>query len=248
MIGGSGFPGTGGSVAGSGGVSTGGSAGAGGVKLGPCQPIPGVSYGTSPTVGAKTDRPPPQHADLNMVLRGWSPTSSTLGLVDINGPTDALAPKLNTLFTDDRVPTFVQNYRVNDWDWNTNTAAGPITTWDVTLSGFATTTDEVLELPNSGYDIGAGKQARVLYVSDNSITLKYTGEDNVVSGYTIHAEGVCVEPSLRALYESKDSAGRNELPALSGNEAFGRARGSEVLIAIRDTGAFMDPRAKKDWW
>ncbi len=183
-----------------------------------------------------------------MVLRGWSPTSSTLGLVDINGPTDALAPKLNTLFTDDRVPTFVQNYRVNEWDWKTNSGAGPITTWDVTLSGFATMADEVLELPNSGYDIGAGKQARVLYVSDNSITLKYTGEDNVVSGYTIHAEGVCVEPSLRALYESKDSAGRNELPALSGNEAFGRARGSEVLIAIRDTGGFMDPRAKKDWW
>ncbi len=200
------------------------------------------------TSGPITDRPAPEHADLNIHLRGWSKTDSTLGLIDIAGPTDALAPKLNTLFTDNRVPTFVQNYRVNDWDWSTNTAAGPIPTWDVTLVGFATTPGEVLELPKSGYDIGQGKQARVLYVADDTITLKYTAEDNVVSGYTIHIVNLCVEPSLAALYDANDLAGRSELPALSAEQPLGRARTGEILVAIRDTGAFMDPRAKKDWW
>jgi hypothetical protein len=227
---------------------TAGTSGAGGTGVDPCEPIPGASYATSPTVGPITDRPAPDHADLNMKLRGWSKTGGTLGLVAIEGPTDALAPKLNTLFTDDRVPTFVQNYRVNNWDWGTNSVAGPITEWEVTLSGFASSAGEVLELPNSGYEIGPGHEARVLYADDDSITFKYTSEDNVVYGYAIHVVGVCVEPTLRSLYDSNDAAGRGDLPALAGNQPFGRSRGAEVLVAIRDTGAFMDPRAEKDWW
>ena len=60
--------------------------------------------------------------------------------------------------------------------------------------------------------------------------------------------GVCVEPSLRALYESMNTAGRTELPALHPEQPFGRARSGEILVSIRDTGAFMDPRSDKDWW
>jgi hypothetical protein len=232
---------------GSAGVSAGAS-GAGGSTLDPCEPISGASYATSPTVGPITDRPAPEHADLNIKLRGWTETGGTLGLVAIDGPTDALAPRLNTLFSDDRVPTFVKNHRVNNWDWSTNSAAGPITESEVSLSAFGSSAGEVLELPQSGYDIGQGLGARVLYADDDSITFKYTSEDNVVYGYAIHVIGVCVEPSLRALYDEKDAAGRAELPALAGNQAFGRSRGAEVLVSIRDTGAFMDPRSEKDWW
>ncbi len=225
-----------------------GNGGSGGAMPDPCEPIGGVSYSTSATAGPVTDHPAAEHADLNLELRGWSPTTGTLGLVDVNGPTDALAPKLNTLLSDDRVPTFVQNYKVNEWDWSTNTRAGPITTWEVTLTGMQVAVGEVLELPNSGYDIGGGKQARVLFADEDSITFKYTSEDNVVTGYTIHVQDICVEPKLLALYQEKNAAGRSELPALSGNQPFGRARSTEVLVAIRDTGAFMDPRVKKDWW
>lgn len=214
----------------------------------PCEPIPGASYGSAPTVGPVTDRPPAQHADLNVKLRGWSQVGGTLGLVDIPGPTDANAPKLNTLFTPDRVPGFSANYAVNNWDWGTNSPAGPITDWEVTLAGFAVMPGEILELPVSGYDIGGGLQARVLYADADSITLKYTSEDNVVFGYTIHVVGLCVEPSLRGLYAADHAAGRSQLPALHGDQPFGRARGLELQVAIRDTGAFMDPRSQKDWW
>jgi hypothetical protein len=214
----------------------------------PCEPIAGAVYSTLSTAGPTTDRPAPVHADLNIALRGWTPTGSTLGLIDISGPTDALAPQLATLFTDDRLPEFVANYRVNNWDWGTNSVAGPITEWDVTLIGVATATGEIVELPDSGYDIGGGMEARVLYAGDDSITLKYTREDNVVSGYTVHFTGVCVDAALRALYEASDAAGRGELPALSANQPIGRARSAELGVLIRDTGAFMDPRARKDWW
>jgi hypothetical protein len=61
-------------------------------------------------------------------------------------------------------------------------------------------------------------------------------------------ENVCVEPSLLALYETLDDAGRVQLPALRGGQPFGRALGTEIRVAIRDAGTFMDPRSRKDWW
>jgi hypothetical protein len=214
----------------------------------PCAPIAGASYRSLSTAGPVTDRPPAEHADLNVKLRGWTPVGGTLGLVDIDGPTDTRAPKLYTFFPDDRVPVFVQNYAVYDWNWGTGSRGDVITAPEVTMTGFGTTAGEVLEVPSGGYDIGEGLQVRVLFADDDSITLKYTREDNVVSGYTLHVVGLCVEPTLRALYEANHAAGRVDLPALAGNQAFGRARSSEVLVSIRDTGSFMDPRSRKDWW
>jgi hypothetical protein len=214
----------------------------------PCEPIPGAAFGQLPTVGPVTDTPAPEHGDLNLELRSWEPTGGTLGFVQIDGPTDTLAPRLNSIFTDDRIPDFVANYAVHHWDWDCNCQGDLITDWEVTLAGFGTSPGEVLELPRSGYDIGNGLDARVLYASDASITLKYSGEDNVVSGYTVHVAGLCVEPSLRQLYDELDAGGRVELPALAADQPLGRARGSEIQVAIRDTGAFMDPRSDKDWW
>lgn len=214
----------------------------------PCEAIPGVQYHSISVPGPPTDRPPPAHGDLNLELRGWSAAGGVLGLVDIAGPTDLLAPKLDTFFPDDRVPAFLANYAVHHWDWGCNCRGGPIPEPEVTLVAFGTQQGEALELPDSGYRIGEDLQALVLYVADETITLKYTREDNVVFGYTIHVWGLCVEPSLRAFYERLDLAGRGELPALRGNQPFGRARGAEVLVTIRDTGTFMDPRSRKDWW
>lgn len=219
-----------------------------GNELDPCEPISGASYASLSTDGPTTDHPAPQHADLNLSVRGWSPTGGTLGLVQINGPTDDLAPRLNRMFTDDAAPAFSANYRVNEWDWGSNSVGGPIESWEVTLVGLVTEPGEILEVPGSGYDIGGGMQARVLFADEDSITLKYTREDNVVYGYTIHVENACVEPSLLELYQADDASGRGELPALAANQPFGRARGSEIQVSIRDTGAFMDPRSSKDWW
>jgi len=216
---------------------------------GPCLPIPGVSYGSLGILGPPTVNPPAaKHPDINVKIRGWVTTGGALGFVNYNGPTDAKAPRLNTLYPGGQVPVFVQNYQVENWNWTTMMPSGPDTDSPVTMIDFATTPGEILDVPNSGYIIGASYQVHVLYADADSLTLKYTGEDNVIYGYTLHVLGVCVEPSLLALYEGDDAAGRQQLPALAGMQAFGRARSTAVKVAIRDTGTFMDPRSKKDWW
>lgn len=214
----------------------------------PCEPIAGESYGSLPVVGSPTDRPAAEHADLNLALRGYTPTRAKLGIIDVPGPDDPNSPQLAGLFADRRTPVFKNVYRVNDWDWGRNARGGPITNWDVTLAGFEVAPGEPIHVPHSGYEIGRGYSALVLFADRERITLKYTGEDNVINGYTIHVEDICVEPNLLALYEQLNAAGRQELPALRAGQAFGRARSNEIKVAIRDVGSFMDPRVRRGWW
>ena len=218
------------------------------VGVDPCAPIPGQSYGSLPIVGPPADRPAAQHGDLNLALRGYRLTTAARGLISIGGPTDDRAPQLAGLFADKRTPTIKHVYRVNNWDWGRNARGGPITDFEVTLAGFGVERGETIHVPDSGYGIGQGYGVLVLYADTNRITLKYTGEDSVVKGYALHVEGVCVEPNLLALYEQMNAAGRGRLPALRAGQALGRARGDEIQTAIRDTGRFMDPRTRKDWW
>ena len=213
-----------------------------------CAPIPGTQYNTLSVLPPVTDRPAEVHADLNLALRGYELTDAYCGLVEYGGTPDSGAPKLYTLFSDHRVPAFPAVYRVYDWDWDCNCRGDLLSDWAVTLAGMGVATGEILYLPDSDYDIGSGYEALVLYASEERITLKYTREDNVIKGYTIHVENVCVEPSLLALYRDWNEVGRGELPALRAGQPFGRARGSEIGVAIRDAGSFMDPRSQKDWW
>ncbi len=213
-----------------------------------CKGISGVKYTTlSPTNPYKGN--PAKHVDMNLLARSWRKVSATKGLVTINGPTDYKPPpSLHTLFMDNRVPGFSNTYQVQNWDWGCNCFKGHITSPQVTLAGMVVKAGEVLRAPHSGYHIGGGKTAMVLYAGQGAITLKYTREDDVVKGYTVHLAGICVEPSLQALYNSSPAAGRKQLPALASKEPLGRAAGGEIRVSIRDTGAWMDPRSKKDWW
>jgi len=213
--------------------------------------IANETYGTVAIISAPTDRPAEAHADLNLALRGYITTTATLALVDIGGGSDANAPQLYNLFTDTRTPTFTVASRVYDWNWECNCRGAPLTNWDVTLIGMATTPNEIIRVPGSGYDIGrlpSEYEAMVLYATPTRITLKYTREDNVKWGYTVHVENVCVEPRLLSLYNAMNAAGRAQLPALYASQGFGRALGNAIGVAIRDTGEFMDPRSRKDWW
>lgn len=216
-----------------------------------CRPIPGESYAAIWVYPPPTDRPAEAHADLNLALRGYSSTSAYKGLVDYGGEGDPNAPQLPGLFADNRTPAFTAVYQVYGWDWGCNCRAALITSPEVTLAGMAVTPGESIHVPYSGYDIGLaepGYEVLVLYASSERITLKYTREDNVIHGYTLHVEGVCVEPNLLALYESWNQAGRGNLPALRAGQALGRARSGEIKVAIRDSGTFLDPRSRKDWW
>jgi hypothetical protein len=214
----------------------------------PCPPIPGMTYGkidnAKPTSGDLS-----KHGDINLLLRQRKVVSAQKGLVDISGPTDTKPPpQLFSLFADDRVPLFSTVYQLQSWDWGCNCAGAYITDPEVTLAGMQTKAGEVIQTPMSGYDIGGGRTAVVLYAAQSTITLKYTPDDNVVSGYTVHLSGICVEPGLQALYDQLNAAGRKELPALSGRQPLGRALSTEIQAAIRDTGTWMDPRSRKDWW
>ncbi len=217
-------------------------------KVDPCAPIAGQNYGTLPIVGPPTDRPADKHGDINLALRGYEKTGAKAGLIDMSGPTDHRAPQLASLFADKRTPEITTVYRVNNWDWGRNARGNPVTDFEVSLVGMKVAPGEVIGVPKADYDIGQGYQVLVLYASQERITLKYTGEDSVVSGYAIHIDGVCVEPGLLALYEKMNAAGRRQLPALRAEQPLGRARGTEIQVAIRDTGRFMDPRVRKDWW
>lgn len=213
-----------------------------------CAPIPGASFKVISVNPPVTDRPAEAHGDLNLALRGYVATSAYLGLVSYGGASDANAPQLAGLFADRRTPTFASVHKVHDWDWSCNCRGAAIASPEVTLARLATTSGEIISLPPSGYAIGSGYQALVLYASSERLTLTYTRNDNIVHGYALHLEDLCVEPSLLALYQASNAAGRASLPALKGGQALGRARGDAIGVAIRDNGTFLDPRSRKDWW
>lgn len=217
-------------------------------QIDPCSPIPNESYGTLPIAGPPTDRPAAQHGDINLALRGYTPTTARLALIDMAGATDPRAPQLAGLFADRRVPTFSSAHQAHQWDWSRNARGSVVTDYEVTVLGCAVSVGETIHVPSAGYTIGQGYAVLVLYADQARLTLKYTGEDSVVSGYTLHLEDVCPEPSLLALYERMNNSGRRQLPALRAYQALGRAREQEIRVAIRDTGRFMDPRVRKDWW
>lgn len=213
----------------------------------PCDAT-GASYGTTPVRAESFNAD--SHPDLNLSVRGYEVTDAPKHLVSYGGATDSRAPQLADLFSDRRAPTFRTVYRVYDWNWSTNQRGSLLSTWPVTLAGLAATSGELVLVPDSGYSVGddAGYEVLVLYASESRITLKYTRDDSVVVGYTVHVENVCVDPNLLALYESAHRSGRGALPGLRARQPFGRAVGSEVSVAIRDCGSFMDPRSQKDWW
>jgi uncharacterized protein YraI len=213
-----------------------------------CAPIPNQKYGTLGIASAPTDRPAASHADLNLSLRGYTPVNTPKSLIDLSGSTDPSAPHLRDLFRDGRLPAIVRAYQVYDWNWGANARGDLIKAPQVSLLGLQATAGEVINTPDNGRDLGEGYVALVLYASPSRITLKYTREDNVVDGYTLHIEKVCVEPSLLALYQKTNDAGRAALPALRPGQPLGRAAGPEVGVAIRDKGTFMETRSRKDWW
>lgn len=216
---------------------------------GPAAPVSNNRYETIPVLSPSTNPPAASHPDLNLALRGYSTTNAALALVSYNGGTDPDAPQMPGIFADRRTPKFTSAYRVNDWSWGCNCRGGPLTSWPVTLLGMSAKAGELLAAPSRGAEIyPGGYKALVLYADETRITLKYTREDGVVSGYTVHLENLTIDPNLLSLYRQANAAGRGNLPALRDGQPLGVASGAQVLVAIRDCGTFLDPRSRKDWW
>jgi len=237
-------------------------------KPGDCPANTGNSYAGGGAYQYDSDnpvRPPGAHADKNLGLRGYSGTTPNLLVLVDYGSTDPIQPpQLATLFNPSRLPTFSNTYRANQWTWADSPAPGtpngPITDWPVTVLGLATTPGEALRVPTSGYNIGNNMEVLVLYADADSLALKYTREDSAATGYLVHVDNICTDPNLLALYTSLDSGARYiyhgphdqtvdyNLPNLPAGAVFGTARGSEIRVALVDTGAFMDPRSCNEWW
>ncbi len=211
-------------------------------------PSSGETYSPLQILSAPTNPPAAAHPDLNLAIRGYASTNASLALVDYTGEVGAGAPQLYGLFADNRTPTFTSAHQVYDWDWSCNCRGALMGDWGVSLLGLATASGENILLPDSGADIGNDFRALVLYADSARVTLKYTREDNVVSGYTLHIENVTLDANLLTMYQQNNAAGRGNLPALRARQIIGRASGAEIQVAIRDAGAFLDPRSRKDWW
>ncbi|MCB0095014.1 MAG: SH3 domain-containing protein [Caldilineaceae bacterium] len=192
------------------------------------------------------------HGDLNLTLRGSAPTNAALNLVDISGPADSNAPRLNGLFADGRVPTFTSTHQVYDWNWGCGgdgCRGDLLSKRENTLAGMATAPGEEIHIPTRQQQIfGGGYMAAVLYAEPTRLTLNYTREGTAAVGYTVHLENLCVDPNLLALYRSSNAGGRHQLPALHNGDVVGIAADGELRVSIRDNGEFMDPRSRKDWW
>lgn len=211
-------------------------------------PSTGQSFGQLPIVSSPTNLPAAQDPDLNLDIRGWAPAPNNppLTLVNYNGGHDPNAPQLSGLLGS--LPPFIEADEVYNWNWSTNSRGSLDTDWPVTLLGLGTQRGQIVSTPPSGYAIGQGYEVLVLYATNNQITLTFTGNDSIARGYALHVENVCVDPNLQNLYDQLNVAGRSQLPALRSGQPFGTATGSQILVAIRDTGSFMDPRSQLDWW
>lgn len=213
------------------------------------------------------------NADKNLAYRGIArhPLDAT-NLVDYGHSSDEkLPPQLATLFRPNRVPRFLTGYRAFDWIWlpspETGYPSADAQSLPISAIGVITKAGERLATPRQGRSLGKpfGTGAVVLYADEHSITLKFTREDSVAQGYTLHVMGICTDPNLLKLYRKDDNADRyafgpgsgntprdNQvdyvLPGVKHGQPFGVAAGFKIIIAIRDNGSFVDPRSLHDWW
>jgi hypothetical protein len=215
-------------------------------------------------------RPAADHADKNLSLRSYALIADSLvdnNLVYYGRDDPTQPPQLATLFKPYRFPGFNNYYRVHHWLWadapDPGYRADLITIPPVTAVGLQTTPGETLRAPVSGYDIGGGMAALVIFADEDTVALRYTREDSSGSrGYTIHVDQICPDSNLLRLYKALDAADgpryqfvtdeqrpyQYNLPELAPGQPFGTARQHEIVVAVVDSGTFMDPRSCDEWW
>jgi len=209
--------------------------------------LPNTSYTSLSIAGEPLTVNPETHPNLNLSVCGYARVDAPLQLVELGPVHDSRAPQLPGMFGDRRTPVFTNTYQRYRWDENRNCLADYSSRWETTVLGMGVTRGEMIYTPDSDYDIGGDYEYLVLYAGETDLTL-HVGREDEFFGYVIHIDGVCTDPDLLALYRQNHAAGRGSLPALRGHQPFGVAAGAEIQVAVRDTGSFMDPRSRNDWW
>lgn len=219
----------------------------GGKPAAPSCDIPNTHYSSLTINGPALTANPERDEDLNLGYRGYAPTNAPRQLVVLGAVFDRNAPQFPGMFADRRTPALTGTYQRYRWDPNCDCRLDTYSRWEATVLGMGVTPGETIYTPDSGYDIGGGFEYMVMYAAESRVTL-HVGREDEFHGYVIHIEDVCVDPDLVALYRQLHAAGRQELPVLRGHQPFGKALGQEIKIAVRDSGSFMDPRSRNDWW
>ena len=164
-----------------------------------CPGTSGASFTTVPVTGGGLNHPDSEHADLNLALRGYSPTSVAAELVDKDGPGGRRSRR--------------------NWPASSpTTAARPLGRPIVSMTGTGTAAIMVvrsarsirwpppcLRWPPAQANRWAFRTAVRRFTaaatrhwcsmpSPTRITLGYTRDDSVANGYVVHLENVCVDP------------------------------------------------------
>ena len=197
-----------------------------------------------------------QSPDLNLSIRGWYRVNENPGFVKYDYPDDEPPDSLYPLYLSNVVSggsasAFVTTYQISDWDWIGCNCAVPRdpSPYPVTMLGLRTTPAQEVRIPRRGQVVDPqGFIAMVLYADAMQLAVAYLWDDRVDAGYLVHLVNLCVDPNLVALYQQLDAAGRLELPGVYADSIVGLARNSEVDVVVRDSGSFMDPRSRQDWW
>ncbi len=211
---------------------------------------------------AQAQTAPASSAEINPIaVRGYSPVTDSHGnaYFDFYHDLDAGRPQLNNLlqgsYPKDAATGLSQiahTYNLNEWDYTNSQQGSPMTARDapVTMVGLATTPGQTtVHVPLSGREIAPGYQVVVAYASADSIALSYRDDGIIrgdVNGYAVQLGGLTVDPELVVAYNRAAAAGQRLM--LAGDYQIGYTTGNELLLVIRDTGSFMDPRWKNDWW
>lgn len=214
------------------------------------------SYALIAMDGVDLTHPAARHGDLNLAQRGYTAVAAPAQFVDLAGSVDPDAPQLAQLWASNQPMRMTSLYQVADWQWQCGDhgcRGTLLSAPEVTLLGLQTQPGTALYAPArqaSIYRDNAGNDyvAVVLYAETGRLTLAYTRDGSVANGYVVHLEQVCVDPNLLQRYAEADAAGRRQLPGLQHSQSFGTAADTEIRVAIRDRGAFLDPRSRKDWW
>lgn len=177
--------------------------------------------------------PPFQRRDLYLPPHFLVNVRLTTLNIPIHDP-DPNVPLLYTTFNPPHTPKFIAAYK----------AEGEIQgdyPPEIDILEVETIPNEGLYFPQSGYNIGGGLAAMVIYADENKVTFKIGREDSYVTGYTLYFENLCVDKNLINLYRKLNNDGRNHLPAIYPRQFFGLTK-NKLKIALRDTGMFLDIR------
>lgn len=204
------------------------------------------SWGLNPPdLGAESN------PEIVLAMRGWGETTGEMDLVTYGyppgEPPDGKAPQLSTIVKNG--VSFSRLYKVHKYNYDTHQASPSYEDYSpVSLLGLSASNGQGVYTPQSGYVLTKdGHTAMLIYATNSTVTLNWIGDDNAIVGYSMHIDGFCVDPSLVALYRQLHSEGRHKMPVLRPGQRIGTANG-EVRVAVRDSGSWMDPRSKLDWW